>query len=455
MSYLEKVIEEKIHELLILKTNFDKNPYRNYRRITLLNKLVQAKTIYNKIIELITTNEFKLTESKLNINIKLSRNLYYEINQLIASKLKNIEDNFKFRSVVKGVIFCLRIKNLTIQKQAMASIIEIIKVVTSLVPIYDGKGEKLENIIAALEACKPLINDANRQAAIQTILSRLENKARAAVTDNPASIDIIINKLKEKCTVKVAPDTILAKINATRQNGNFDNFATTIEKLTIDLEKAYLGDEVPLDTATKLANNAGIRGLTNGIKNEQTKLLLKAGQFTTISKAIEKASELEAENNLNRSPSILHYSSNPGPGSRNHQQNRQNNQRPKQQSTQNWSNQNWSHQRSTQNWTNQRPMQNWSNNQRQNWSNQQPRFTNNYQRHNNQNYRPNNNGYNGNNRNRGPNVYFLTPENQLVPQQVPVGGQQQNTQTQNIQQQQQPQQQPHFQVASANMHQQR
>lgn len=91
----------------------------------------------------------------------------------------------------------------------------------------------------------------------------MEGKARAAVTGNPASIDEIVNKLKEKCAAKVAPDTLVAKINATKQNGNFDSFASNVEKVTIELEKAYLGD--PLDTATKHANNAGIRGLINGI----------------------------------------------------------------------------------------------------------------------------------------------------------------------------------------------
>lgn len=41
----------------------------------------------------------------------------------------------------------------------MASIIQIIKVITLLVLPYDGNGDKLENVVSALEACKPLITN--------------------------------------------------------------------------------------------------------------------------------------------------------------------------------------------------------------------------------------------------------------------------------------------------------
>lgn len=45
----------------------------------------------------------------------------------------------------------------------MASAIEIIKIITALVPTYDGNGEKLASIVAALNACKSLINEENKK----------------------------------------------------------------------------------------------------------------------------------------------------------------------------------------------------------------------------------------------------------------------------------------------------
>ncbi|XP_062549700.1 myb-like protein P [Armigeres subalbatus] len=181
----------------------------------------------------------------------------------------------------------------------MASIIEIIKVITSLVPSYDGNPDRLNNVISSLIACKALVNAENSAAAIQTILSRLEGKARAAVTDDPLDIDDIINRLKDKCSTTATPNSILAKLNALKQRDSFEKFTQGIEKLTLELERAYLNENVPLDTATKLATGAGIKALTNGVKNDETKLLLKAGQFTALSKAVEKASENEAEKQTN------------------------------------------------------------------------------------------------------------------------------------------------------------
>ena len=159
----------------------------------------------------------------------------------------------------------------------MASVIEIIRIISSLVPSYDGKPEKLPNVLAALGACKALVTNENKDAAIQTILSKLEGKARAAAIDAPADIDDLINKLKLKCSPTTSPNTIVSKLSTMKQKESFSKFADEIEQLTLELEKTYIYEKVPLDTASKLATSAGIKALINGTKRAETKLLLKAG----------------------------------------------------------------------------------------------------------------------------------------------------------------------------------
>lgn len=183
----------------------------------------------------------------------------------------------KYKSAIIIIMFCVRIT-----KRKMTSIIVVIKVITSLVQSYDEKGDKLDGVLAALNAYIPLINDNNKLAAIQTILSRLQGKARAAVNINHASVDEIVNKLKEKCCITTVPSTIIAKLNATKQRDSFEKLSESIEKLTFYLERAYLKEDVPLKTASKLTTSAGIKALTGGVKNDKTKLLLKAGQFDTF-----------------------------------------------------------------------------------------------------------------------------------------------------------------------------
>lgn len=108
------------------------------------------------------------------------------------------------------------------------SAIELIRTIPLLIPIYQGDGEKLTSTVAALKACKSLIDNTNQAIALQVILSRLEGKARAAVGDAPQNIDEIIAKLEEKCKIKIAPETVVAKLNATKQVGEIGKFTETI-----------------------------------------------------------------------------------------------------------------------------------------------------------------------------------------------------------------------------------
>ena len=62
------------------------------------------------------------------------------------------------------------------------------------------------------------------------------------------------------------------------------------------MEKCYIAENVPVDTASKLATKAGVKALANGIRSQETKLLLKAGQYDNLATAVGKATENECEN---------------------------------------------------------------------------------------------------------------------------------------------------------------
>lgn len=423
MEETKEVIESNILLLKQLQNNFKRNPNRRYLENTLKDKLNFLKTTYECIITNLAKLESNLSECQVTYYTNVTKNLYNEIYSIINQKLTNSSERPKLKTLVNVAIFCKRISKIS-KDRKMTSQIEIIKVITSLVPFYDGKPEKLNNVISSLNACKALLTDANKEVAIQTILSRLEGKARAAVTDNPVSVDVIINKLKEKCSTSTAPSTIIAKLNAIKQGDSFEKFTEKIEKLTLDLERTYLSENVPFDTAVKLATSAGIKALTDGIKNSETKLLLKAGQFDTLTKAVEKASENEAGNHANNTANVFAYQkkndqSQRGRGS--FQQFRNNGNRNGQNHG-NYQNNHGNYQNNNGNYHNfQRNNGNFRNFQsnRGNFSQNRPRFGN-YQ---NNFQQPGNSNYQNRNRPRGPNMYYMVSENQLAPQQAPVGGQ--------------------------------
>lgn len=112
----------------------------------------------------------------------------------------------------------------------MTANIEMIKVITSLVPSYDGTAEKLNSVVSALTALETLIDDQNRALAIQVILSKFEEKARSAVGENPPNIATIIDRLKQRCSDQKSPDVILAKLNTIKQTNSLNNYTDEIEK---------------------------------------------------------------------------------------------------------------------------------------------------------------------------------------------------------------------------------
>lgn len=198
-------IDNQIILLQNLYSSLKKNPNRQFLKITLQKKIKIAKSTYASILEQLVKLEEKLSLTQLDYYTKLTRQLHDAILNLFIPKLPFAKSR-SFKSVVQAVVFCKRIGNRLIQCR-MASIIEIIKVITSLVPSYDGNPDRLNSVISSLNACKALVNNDNKAVAIQTVLSRLDGKARAAVTDNPEDVDEIINKLKDKCSATILHQT--------------------------------------------------------------------------------------------------------------------------------------------------------------------------------------------------------------------------------------------------------
>lgn len=285
-----------IQELNRILSSLKKNPKRKFRLVTLKKKLNDSRIVYNDILKLLQG----VDESEQLLILQTTKNVYGEIRALLDAKLDSPR-LISLKTISHIVLNCVRLN----KKHKMTTTIEIIKTLPLLIPQFNGEGNKLNSTIAALNACKTLITEDNRAVALQVILSRLEGKARSAVGDNPANVDEIIRKLNEKCKVTIAPETIVAKLNATKQNGEISKFTEQIEKLTLDLERAYISEDVPVATASRMAVKAGVKALASGVKSSETRLLLKAGQFSTLSSAVEKVTENESPNN--NSCSVLTY----------------------------------------------------------------------------------------------------------------------------------------------------
>lgn len=278
--------------------NFKKAPNRRYTNTHLTNIVKSNNKIYTKILgKLVDYSVDEYSHYK-----KKATELSNEIKEIVEQKQNS--EIISFKATATAVIFTKRLEKYRNAK--MTTILEIVKTIPSLIPQYNGDGEKLNSIIAALNACKVLINNDNRAVAIQVILSRFEGKARSAVGDNPQTVDAIIESLNRKCKTSIAPETVVAKLNATKQTGDIVKFTEQIEKLTMDLERAYISEEIPVDTALRMAVKAGVKALAAGVRNSETRLLLKAGQFNTLSAAVEKITENESAGSNSSTSQIMY-----------------------------------------------------------------------------------------------------------------------------------------------------
>lgn len=287
-------LEEKFKELLTLEANLKKSINKTFLYKTLIEKQASCNQLYTYVQTALIELEDILSEAKLIYFEKASRNAWVHIHEILKNKLAHTKRTIPFKVLVNTIIILKRCskttpENLQEGRETMAA--EVIKLASSLIPQYDGNGERLSNIIAALTALKTAVTQATEPIAVQIVLSKLEKKARSAVGDTPANIDAIINSLKQKCKHHISADVVLAKLNATRQSGTLNKFSSEIEELTSQLETAYINDAIPIDTATKMANKAGIKALANGLKNGSAQLIIKSGTFETLNDAIGRAAE--------------------------------------------------------------------------------------------------------------------------------------------------------------------
>lgn len=266
-----------------------KKPNKIYRKCAINEKLARLKTDYEDI----TTSVEKIEDERLQKSVLLKvRQVYAEAKYLLETKLKQSKESSNFIPAVLVVIATNRFKH-KIEEKKLKKMEEIIKLSSTLVPEYDGQSEKLRNITSALEALKLVTNAQTEPVAIQVVLSKLTKRASSAVGANPASLDVIIANLKEKCAPTLTSDSLFSKLKAIKQTGSLQKFTEEIEAITDKLEAALLQEDYSLENAVKVATKAGINALVSGVKKERTQIVLEAGNYLKLSDAISKAIEVD------------------------------------------------------------------------------------------------------------------------------------------------------------------
>ena len=399
----EKYVASLNKTLLTLK----KNPNRRFLRKTLVGKLNTSKQDYNHLLGVIEN----LPEKHQHFFLKAAREIYAEIRTYINSRIETAK-HLTFKTVSIIIIKLIKTyKNILLTQKRRR--MDIIKVITSLVPVYNGSNENLKSFLDALAVVTTLATPENTNLIIATILTKLQGKARNAFPQNPSTIDEIKVRITQIVT-PTPPSTIIAKMALSRQRNNINDFVKEIESLKDALENAYIAKHYTTETAQEAATEQAIKYLIAGLKNEKTKIIISAGNYTTLTAAINKVLEdtsnedtrvlqVRANTHQNRN-NTQRYQQNFGNSQNNNYngnfQNRnngyQNNNNHCNNFNQNRNNNGYNNNFNRNNFNNQNFNRNNNNSYNQNRNNNQNNNRNNHQNNNGYNNNPNN-GYNNNN----------------------------------------------------------
>lgn len=297
-------IEGGIKKLSKILNNLKKSPGRKYRKITLIDKLNASRDIYNEIL---TISEY-LNDDIQKFQVKAARLIYGEIRTLIDAKLER-NQLISFKILARVILVLLKC-----YKGTMAKV--DIKTGTALVETYDGKPDKLESFIDSVTLFSELVDTANETPAAKAaakivvtrfIKTRLSGAARQAVPEN-STLEELIAALREHCSPKITPDNILAKLKNIKQTTSTDAFCEEVEKLTMKLKSVYISKHIPTDVATQMATKSGIDALIRGAKNNESRIILKAGSFVNFNDAVQKFLENSDRSNADEKNVQIFYS---------------------------------------------------------------------------------------------------------------------------------------------------
>ena len=161
--------------------------------------------------------------------------------------------------------------------------------------IYDGNTDGLENFVDSSNLLKELCPK-NPQMLVKFLKTRLIGKARLGLPPNIDDFDSLINDIRSRCQEKLNPDKIISQLKSIRQTDT-KALCDEVELLSTKLKNVYLQLHIPEKVANDMSLKHGINALIEKVHNQETKIVLKAGQFASVSDASEKVLENERNSN--------------------------------------------------------------------------------------------------------------------------------------------------------------
>jgi len=166
------------------------------------------------------------------------------------------------------------------------TLIEFIRLATSLIPEFDGKPENLQSFLDALGLLDSL-KSTHETTAIRLIKTKLKGHVRNLIS-NEQTIAAIITQLSSAVKGE-SVEVISAKLlNLQQRNKTANQYTQEVEKLTKALEGAYISEGLSQSLANKYSTTTAVKAMTQNCSIDKVKLIMQAGTFTNMNDAISK-----------------------------------------------------------------------------------------------------------------------------------------------------------------------
>lgn len=275
-----KELTQDLEALIRIEVNLRKSINKNITIDTLQTHLAKALQLYAQIDKNLLENQDSIPGTEFFTYIKKARNAIEYIKATVNSKRSN-------KMTTNNTVFDA-------------------KLAASILTPFDGDSEKLSAFIDGVKFLQTVITKEHHSTLKLFLMTRISGKARDALPNDNVNrtIDQVVELIKNSCESKATPEQVIAKLKAIKRGLPKQQYCQEIESLCNKLTNTYVRENVPHDTAKRLSTKVGLDALINIVPNDNAKIVLQAGTYTTIEQAIQKVNELpdriENSDNINR-----------------------------------------------------------------------------------------------------------------------------------------------------------
>ena len=292
-------------EVIKIKNNIINEAKRAIKKNVPKNELVRQEIrdnllkLYNNFTRILATNWTNLDEQQRYA----TKQIFLHVRDKVVRAYQALNVKYKIPISITGLIDINILDDDTETEEDESDNMALGKVdflnfASKLIPSqFDGSFTKLQSFIDSLTLLE--INSVgNEDNALAFVKTRLTGKARTLISDNMTILDVI-NALKTGIKGE-SSKALSAKLLNTKQNCKDSiKFSNEIEDLASSLKLAFISEGVPSTVAETYTTDLTVKSLAKNSTSEKTKIIMEAGNFSSIQEAISKFVSVESEPNGN------------------------------------------------------------------------------------------------------------------------------------------------------------